>query len=82
MSNSERVYEGTLNWPLSTLPDAITCRAPAGESLPPWGLVEDEPPPESPCGQVIFPSGPDPRTLAGIRDAIERHMREAHGEEV
>lgn len=77
MSNHERVYEGTLNWPLAVGP--VLCAAPAGEGLPPWGLSDEDPLPENPCGAVIEPEEP---TLAGLRDAIEEHMRKAHGEQV
>jgi hypothetical protein len=81
MSNHERVYEGTLHWPLYLQLGGYTCRAPAGESLPPWGLSEeDDPLPANHCGASF--SGSDFTTLAELRNAVEKHMRTAHGEEV
>jgi hypothetical protein len=81
VSNHESVYEGVLNWPLQMGYAGITCRAPAGQSLPPWGLSDDGPDlPENPCGGYIL--GQDYLTLGDLRDAIEAHMRDAHGEQV
>lgn len=80
MSNHERVYEGTLNWPMMMNQHGLTCRAPMGQPLPPWGLPEDEPPPQNPCAATII--GQDYLTLDEIKGAIEGHMRTGHGEEV
>jgi hypothetical protein len=84
MSNHESVYEGTLHWPVRITLHGITCRAPAGESLPPWGLSEEDPPPANPCDQVLVSTGsvflPGRDTdLGDIRDAIEKHANESHG---
>jgi hypothetical protein len=81
MSNHERVYEGTLYWPLMMNQHGLICRCPQGESLPPWGLTEDDPKlPENPCAMTII--GQDYLTLDDIKEAVEQHMREAHGEKV
>ena len=83
MSNHERVYEGTLNWPLYMQQGGYTCRAPVSKRLPPWGLSEDDEqfPPDK-CGAFFGPEGGDLTTIAGLIEAIEKHMREAHGEQV
>jgi hypothetical protein len=79
MSIHERVYEGTLHWPLYLQQGGYTCRAPAGKS--PWGLPEeDEPLPADKCGTVL--GGSDFTTLGKLLEAVEEHMREAHGEQV
>ncbi len=77
MSNHERVYEGTLHWPLRMNQHGLTCGAPANVSLPPWGLSEDDPPPRDPCAMTIL--GRDELTLDDIKDAVEEHMRQSHG---
>jgi len=84
MSNHERVYDGTLHWPMALAPAGLICAAPAGERLPPWGLDEEGEIPEHPCEAVIAaPKGPGViLELDDIKDAIEAHMREAHGEDV
>ena len=81
MSIHERVYEGTLAWPLALDRFGITCRAPAGKSLPPWGLSEEDPEVPEDCCAANF-IGSSYLTLGEIREAIEEHMREAHGEQV
>lgn len=81
MSMHERIYEGTLAWPLMMSHAGITCRAPANETLPPWGLSEEDPEvPDNMCGGLII--GQDYLTLDDIKDAIEEHMRHGHGEQV
>lgn len=81
MSNHERVYEGTLHWPLYHQLGGYTCRAPMNEPLPPWGLSDDDPKlPRNMCGALL--SGSDFTTLDEIKDKIEEHMRTAHREEV
>ena len=81
MSNHERVYEGTLHWPLYYQLGGYTCRAPMNKPLPPWGLSEDDDQlPADKCGASFGLS--DFTTLGDLRDAIEEHMREGHGEQV
>lgn len=81
MSNHQRVYEGTLHWPLYMQSCGYTCRAPVNKPLPPWGLSdEDDQLPADKCGTCI--SSSDFTTPGELLEAVEKHMREEHGEHV
>jgi hypothetical protein len=77
VSNHERIYEGTLNWPLYLQLGGYTCRAPVGKPLPPWGLTgEDGPLPADKCGFSFSLS--DFITLGELVEAVEAHIARHH----
>lgn len=82
MSIHERIYEGTLNWPVKITPQGILCLAGKDEQYPAHEDDEQASAAEL-CGAVVIPADPG-KTLDSRRvlDAVERHMFDDHHHEV
>lgn len=74
----QRVYEGTLHWPLNI---RATCEA--SKTEPPYPGAPPEGPAADPCGhRLSLDADGEPVTIADLISVLEGHMRDEHGEQV
>ncbi len=79
MSMHERIYEGTLYWPLAEDEHGrVTCGADKDVLPYPGGGYGDDQVLSNPC-RMLLNAGDSPRQLL---DHLEQHMRFFHGERV